>query len=155
MKPIFLFAWIAFASCNNSNVSSEPIRGHDSSTAPGTPANTMVDDTATKLPANAARKLYSNVRFKEVNVEKRGENKYRIRGKGQIFEARFGWVVEDGHNELAQGFEDTNAGAPEWGSFDFTVEVKKARTNSVLHLVLFETSAKDGSRVHECPVPLQ
>ena len=115
----------------------------------------MVDDTATKLPANAARKLYSNVRFKEVNVEKRGENKYRIRGKGQIFEARFGWVVEDGHNELAQGFEDTNAGAPEWGSFDFTVEVKKARTNSVLHLVLFETSAKDGSRVHECPVPLQ
>lgn len=98
---------------------------------------------------------YSNARFKGVTVKKLSENAFMVEGQGQIFEANFGWVVEDGHNELKKGFETTDAGAPEWGKFKFVVEAKKERVNSTLMLVLFETSAKDGSRQHELPIVLK
>jgi hypothetical protein len=64
------------------------------------------------------------------------------------------WVVEDGHVELKEGFVTADAGGPEWGAFDFTLEVEKQRPHSTLTLVLFESSAKDGSRVGELAVPL-
>ena len=48
----------------------------------------------------------------------------------------------------------TDAGAPEWGDFDFTIIVQKKRENSKLTLVLFESSAKDGSRQDELPIVL-
>ena len=98
--------------------------------------------------------VHANDRFREVSVEKIDEQTYRVKGEAQIFEANFGWVVEDGHNELKQGNEMTSAGAPEWGEFEFTVEVEKERENSTLTLVLFESSAKDGSRQHELPIAL-
>lgn len=98
---------------------------------------------------------YSNARFKEVAVERTGEHKFTIKGKGQIFEANFGWVVEDGHEELSSGYQMTDAGAPEWGAFKFTIEVEKKRQNSMLTLILFETSAMDGSRQHELPISLE
>ncbi len=88
-------------------------------------------------------------------MEKTGEGNYRITGKAQVFEATFSWVVEDGHNELASGFDMTDAGAPEFGNFDFTVNVTKQRENSTLHLVLFESSPEDGRRTYELPVLLE
>lgn len=100
-------------------------------------------------------KTYSNARFKEVAIKRIGEHQFTIRGKGQIFEANFGWVVEDGHEELLKGFEMTDAGAPEWGKFKFTIDVEKRRVNSTLTLILFETSAMDGSRQHELPIVLE
>lgn len=114
------------------------------------PETTKVAKTA--KPENLLPKQYSNERFKEVTVEPIDENKFRIRGKGQIFEANFNWIIEDGHNELNKGFQMTDAGAPEWGNFDFTIEIQKKRENSKLTLVLFESSAKDGSRQHELPI---
>ena len=105
-------------------------------------------------PADTTLKKFSNERFKDVTVKPLGQNKFEISGKAQIFEANFGWVIEDGHNELKNGYEMTDAGAPEWGNFKFTVEAQKQRPNSTLHIVLYESSAKDGSRVHELPVPL-
>ncbi|MGZ5286873.1 MAG: Gmad2 immunoglobulin-like domain-containing protein, partial [Flavisolibacter sp.] len=78
----------------------------------------------------------------------------RITGEGQIFEASFGWVIEDGHKELSEGFATTDAGAPAWGKFSFEVKAEKERQNSTLHLVLFETSMKDGSRQYELPIRL-
>lgn len=99
--------------------------------------------------------VYANKRFREVIVENIGEDKFRIKGQGQIFEANFNWVVEDGHEELRSGFQMTDAGAPEWGNFDFIIDVPKKRDNSTLTLILFETSAKDGSRQHELPIPLR
>ena len=107
-------------------------------------------EQATRTPT----KEYSNARFKEVRLTKTGDHKFRIQGKGQIFEASFSWVVEDGHDELKKGFQMTDAGAPEWGNFDFTLEVEKKRTNSTLTLILFESSPKDGSRQYELPLPL-
>ena len=130
-----------------------------------TQRNTIVNDTLittpettnvvkAEKPENLLPRQYSNERFKEVTVERIDENKFRVRGKGQIFEANFNWIIEDGHDELKKGFQMTDAGAPEWGKFDFTITVQKRRENSELTLVLFESSAKDGSRQHELPIIL-
>lgn len=97
---------------------------------------------------------YENERFRNVTVTTVGEEKFRIQGEAQVFEAAFSWVIEDGHNELQKGHGTTSAGAPEWGKFDFTVTAEKARENSTLHLILFEGSPKDGSRQHELPLLL-
>lgn len=99
--------------------------------------------------------VYSNAAFKDVTVEKLDSNRYVIEGKGRIFEASFSWVVEDGHEELQQGYEMTSGGAPEWGTFKFTIEAHKKRENSTLTLILFESSAKDGHRMHELPIVLE
>ena len=112
------------------------------------------DTTAATETVNSENKTFENQRFRNVSARKTGENTYRISGEGQIFEANFGWVIEDGHNELASGHQMTDAGAPEWGKFSFEVQAKKERPNSTLHIILFETSAKDGSRQHELPVAL-
>ena len=99
-------------------------------------------------------RTYSNQRFKDVRVEKLEERTFRVKGKAQVFEANLSWVIEDGHEELKKGFQTTSAGAPEWGEFEFTVNVEKKRPNSTLSLILFESSAKDGSRQHELPIVL-
>lgn len=106
------------------------------------------------IPVGTNDKVYSNNRFRNVTVTKSGIDTYRIKGEAQIFEASFSWVVEDGHNELKKGHQMTDAGAPEWGHFDFTITAKKQRANSVLHLILFESSAKDGSRQFELSILL-
>ena len=153
MKYRFLLFVISLSACNNGNET--------------TPETTAKNDTVNVQPANiqevevedttasaSETTVYANERFKEVTVEKTGEHIFQIKGKAQIFEANFGWVVEDGHQELKTGHEMTDAGAPEWGNFKFTVDVKKDRENSTLMLILFESSPKDGSRQHELPVLL-
>ena len=115
-----------------------------------------VDTTEAPPPPKILKPLdvHANDRFRNVTVRKTADNQYEISGEGQIFEANFGWTVEDGHNELATGHEMTDAGAPDWGKFKFDITVDKTQENSTLTLILFETSAKDGSRVHELPIPL-
>ena len=82
------------------------------------------------------------------------QNKFEVNGKAQVFEAAFSWVVEDGHNELKTGHEMTDAGAPAWGNFKFAVDAEKKDEYSTLTLILFEVSAKDGSRQYELAIPL-
>jgi hypothetical protein len=147
MKAICLISLILLAACQSERTAAPPPAPVPSETARPAPKPA---ETMTPPP-----KTYSNARFKDVTVEKTGEHQYLVRGKGQIFEASFSWVVEDGHNELKKGFEMTDAGAPEWGNFSFTVEVEKERENSTLHLILFESSPKDGSRQYELPVFLE
>lgn len=102
----------------------------------------------------ASAKSYANRRFRNVVVERVGKDSFLVRGEGQIFEANFGWIIEDGHEELKQGFQMTDAGAPEWGKFTFGIRAEKKRANSTLSLILFESSAEDGRRMDELPVPL-
>lgn len=99
-------------------------------------------------------KVYANARFKDVTVERTGDHTFLITGKGQVFEATISWVVEDGHDELLKGFVTADMGAPEWGHFSFTIDITKKRENSTLTLILFESSAEDGSRQHELPILL-
>ena len=105
--------------------------------------------------SSASVKKYSNERFKDVTVTQVSADKFVVEGKAQVFEANISWVVEDGHNELKEGFHTADAGAPAWGNFKFEIEVGKQRPNSTLTLILFESSAKDGSRQHELPVLLE
>ncbi len=112
-------------------------------------------DTVENKPKEqvAAPETFNNERFRAVRIEKAGENKYRVSGKGQIFEAALSYVVEDGHNELVTGNEMTDAGAPAWGNFNFTLELDH-QDSSHKTLILFESSPEDGSRQHELIIPL-
>jgi hypothetical protein len=131
---------VTFAACNNGN---SP--GNDPRTG-----DTAKQATDTTPP----RKYYSNERFKDVWVERYNDTVFIIRGKAQVFEAAFSYVIEDGHNELRAGYGMTDAGAPAWGKFRVPIYIRKIDPNSTLTLVLFESSAKDGSRQYELPVPL-
>lgn len=159
MKLFFLLlAAAVVAGCSEVPRDKEAGMRDDSAQQPGSlPAEMPDTPDVAKLPAadSSRSKTYANQRFRAVTVQKTGEDKYTIKGEGQIFEAAFSWVVEDGHNELLSGHQMTDAGAPEWGKFSFTVEVKKARPNSTLTLILFESSAKDGSRQHQLPIVLE
>lgn len=128
----------------------------ESNTSTTTDTTKTITDTifSETIPNDTFGKLFSNKRFKAVTVEKVGTDSFRIQGEGQIFEASFNWVLEDGHNELQKGFQMTDAGAPEWGKFEFIVHAPRQRINSTITLILFESSAMDGSRQHELPITL-
>lgn len=143
MNRLYLFLVIVVVGCNTRPQQNDSIVPQDSIVTK--------KDSTTSAPLP---KSYSNERFKDVVVEKTGDHSFVVSGKGQIFEASFSWVVEDGHNELLKGFEMTDAGAPEWGNFKFDLSVQKERENSTLTLILFESSAMDGSRQHELPLVL-
>ncbi len=98
--------------------------------------------------------VYSGERFRNVSVKKVGDSTFEVSGQAQVFEAAFSWVIEDGHHEISQGHAMTDAGAPAWGKFSFEVTAAKQEPNSVVQLILFEASPKDGSRQHELPIIL-
>jgi hypothetical protein len=98
--------------------------------------------------------LYSNETFKNVDVKQTGDGRFHVSGKGRVFEGLFGWAVEDGQEELLSGNARLDAGPPEFGNFSFDFNVKKKRANSTLHLLIFENSAKDGSRIHQLRIKL-
>ena len=112
-------------------------------------------DTVNDIPAEKkTNKVYGNEAFRDVTAMKSGTNTYTISGQARVYEGTVNYVVEDGHNELLKGFTTADAGGPSWGNFNFTIEVKKLRAASTLMLILFETSAMDGSRKHELPIAL-
>jgi len=152
MKRFCFLLAIALAACNSNTRQNETSVSPDTMKVYPEPP----EDIKTAPPGDSLSevKIYGNERFKDVSVKVIGEHKFQIEGKGQIFEANFGWVVEDGHEELKKGSQMTSAGAPEWGKFGFTIDVEKKRSNSTLMLILFESSPKDGSRQFELPVVL-
>lgn len=152
MKYNYFLIAITLAGCTGNQPQKVATADRDTVTVP--PEVVQEKPPQEPIAPFPSTKLYSNERFKNVRVEKTGEHTFLLQGKAQIFEASFNWVVEDGHHELKKGFEMTDAGAPEWGNFRFTIDVQKERTNSTLILILFESSAKDGSRQYELPVVL-
>ena len=146
MGRIIIILVLLLASCNQTN---KPLVNPDVEK----PANDSVKPIA-PAEQETARRTYSNQRFRNVTVERIADNEIRVKGEGQIFEASFNWIIEDGHNELKKGYQMTDAGAPEWGKFDFTTQTPEKPQNGALTLILFETSAKDGSRQHELPIAL-
>lgn len=150
MKLIYPIIALCFLACNE-HVEKTKITEVPELTEPA--VDSVIRNTPTADSIEVVS--YSNARFRNVIVEKTEGNIYSITGEAQIFEANFNWVIEDGHNELQKGFQMTDAGAPEWGAFSFTVTAEKQRPNSTLLLILFESSAKDGSRQHELPITLE
>ncbi|WP_308636802.1 Gmad2 immunoglobulin-like domain-containing protein [Paenibacillus silvisoli] len=74
---------------------------------------------------------------------------FTVKGQARVFEATFGYSFEDGHNVLAEGHVTADQGAPAWGDFEFTVTLAAAPTNTTGVLTIYESSAKDGSHIHE------
>lgn len=159
MKLLTLLLCIFFSACNENQ--SDSHTNKDSAkkeiTKAEKPAAPVQQSDTIMAPENLRPgvKVYANKRFRNVTVKRTGGDKYIITGEGQIFEASFGWVIEDGHNELQEGYAMTDSGAPAWGKFSFTIDAVKKRPNSTLHIILFETSAKDGSRQYELPILLE
>lgn len=150
MRLTILVSLVVFVACNTNKEKNTSPHTDTLETTPDTMEIIKEDQTDTGSPTTS----YANKRFKDVRVERIGMDSFRVRGQGQIFEANFGWVVEDGHYELKKGFQMTDAGAPDWGKFDFIIQVQKNREHSTLTLVLFESSPEDGSRQHELPITL-
>ncbi|MCW3106925.1 MAG: sporulation protein [Segetibacter sp.] len=140
MKAFVIVLLVLLAACKNSN-------------QPTPKTDTLIVHDTIYIPTPGSKK-YSNERFKDVTVERIGDHLFILKGRAQVFEATFSWVVEDGHEELKKGFEMTDAGGPQFGNFAFVVNVSKKRANSTLHIILFEVSAKDGSRQYELPILL-
>ena len=152
MRFTFFATIMIFISCNTKEKSGTIA---ETDTLITTVVTKAVEQTPTaKKDTILQLKTYGNKRFKNVIVERIGKDSFLVHGQGQIFEANFNWVLEDGHNELQKGFQMTDAGAPEWGKFKFIIQAQKKRKNSTLTLILFETSAKDGSREYELPIVL-
>ena len=149
MRCTILLSLLTFIACNNNEHIKTIGKVDTVKTIPETLQVTKEAKPEVLLP-----KTYSNKRFRDVTAERIGEDTFLVRGQGQIFEANFNWIVEDGHEELKKGFQMTDAGAPEWGKFEFAINVHKKRKNSTLTLILFESSPKDGSRQYELPIPL-
>jgi len=148
MRYCILLSLISFVACNRH----EPIKTEANVDTLKTVPETL--QVTKQEPEADLPKPYSNERFKDVIVERTGQDTFIVRGKAQVFEAAFSWIVEDGHEELMKGFQMTDAGAPEWGNFEFSITVPKKQSNSTLTLILFESSPKDGSRQYELPITL-
>ncbi|MDB5252347.1 MAG: sporulation protein [Flaviaesturariibacter sp.] len=132
--------------------SDQPASPADKPAAPDT--TTLADTQRAQPPAPAASKPASNQGFRNVTIQKQTDSTFQVTGEARVFEAAFSWVVEDGHRELSAGHETANGGAPAWGPFRFAITVRKDRANSTLHLLLFENSARDGSRRNTLAIPL-
>lgn len=155
MKRSFLLFFVCFfAACNNQENENAASDSSDNKTDTAVTGKKIDPIFEEHVHEKDTVDLYSNKRFRNVRVEKLNDTSYRITGKAQVFEATLSWVVEDGHNELLNGYTNTDAGAPEFGNFNFILNVKKKRPESTLMLILFEASPKDGSRTHELPVVL-
>jgi hypothetical protein len=150
------FVLTMFAACTDTGTKDHSPAAKEDSTGDMDTQQRLGMDTGHVTPESKpdSSLVYANARFRNVKVQRTGANQFEVTGKGQIFEASFSWVIEDGHEQIRSGYATTDAGAPEWGDFKFTVVAEKKRPESTLHLVLFEVSAKDGSPQHELPVLL-
>jgi hypothetical protein len=154
MKSILFCLAMMGAACNNAEQQDQSTTDSAKIRIDTTLVDIKLEEIRSEDPPPPPPKIYANARFKNVLVVRKGEHEFSIQGKAQVFEANISWVVEDGHEELKKGFVTTDAGAPAWGNFEFSIDVQKKRPNSTLTLILFESSAKDGSRQHELPIRL-
>src|SRR5687768_4836965 len=105
MKILFFLSLLIFFACKSKDSADTTINETDTVAIDNT--RTDKKDTVYTDPSGISPKVYSNERFKEVTVERTGDSTFVVRGKGQIFEANFNWVVEDGHDELKRGYTMT------------------------------------------------
>ena len=143
IKLLFLAVAIFFYGCNSNDTSEKAAA--DSAKIKTLPKK--------EIAAEIINKPFSNERFENVIVTKITEDSIAISGKAQVFEATFNWVLKQGNKEIKSGYQTTDAGAPEWGNFKFGLSIA-SQSDSTMHLVLFESSAKDGSRMSELAIPL-
>jgi hypothetical protein len=75
----------------------------------------------------------------------------RSTGTANTFEATFEYELLDGEGDVvAKDFVTATSGTGTRGTFDFTTD----EFDEVATLVVYESSAEDGSRIHEVEIPL-
>ena len=78
----------------------------------------------------------------------------RLTGTSNTFEATFNYeIVDPAGIIVAEGFGTATAGSGTWGTFDVTVPFEIARPG-VGAVIVFESSAKDGSRINLVEIPV-
>jgi Immunoglobulin-like domain of bacterial spore germination/Sporulation and spore germination len=87
--------------------------------------------------------------------EKAG-NPIHATGTANTFEATFQYdVVDPDGNVVDTHFVMATSGSGQRGTFDFTTKPFTISHPGIGALVVYELSAKDGSRIHETKIPLQ
>ena len=80
------------------------------------------------------------------------ETPLRVTGTANTYEATFEYELRDSAGKVVDSnFVTATSGTGTRGTFDFTTKA----VGDVASLVVFERSAKDGSRIHEVEIPLQ
>jgi len=101
-------------------------------------------------------KPQQNEAFRKLKVEG-SDGKYTVTGEARVFEAVMHYAVTDGLHVLKEDIFQLDEGAPEWSAFTLTIDIAKEKLPPAgdMLLVLYELSAKDGSRVNEVRVTLE
>ena len=76
-----------------------------------------------------------------------------VKGLARVFEATVQYEFEDGHYVFDKGFTTASEGAPGWGEFEIILDLDKV-PNGPARVIIYEESAKDGSRLHELQIPI-
>jgi hypothetical protein len=147
---------VALSACTSNNTNK-----------PDVTATTLIEQTASTSPTaspspspspapDSQKVVFENDAFKIFEPAPNSEvgTTFKVRGRARVFEAAFSYKFEDGHNVLAEGNVKADAGAPEWGEFEFTVTSQNA-TNPTGVLIIYEASAKDGSPTNQLMLPLK
>jgi germination protein M len=82
-------------------------------------------------------------------------NPLRARGTANTFEATFQYEVVDPDGKVVDsGFVTATSGSGQRGTFDFTTKPFTVARAGLGALVVYEVSAKDGSRIHQVEIPV-
>lgn len=132
----------------NADTNTQTNTGSNSNTGAGTNSGAAAGSTAEGgqpkiVSSNEAFRVYEPAPDAVVGKS------FTVKGDARVFEAAFSYSLEDGHNVLAEGHVTAGKGAPEWGAFAFTVTLTEMPTSPTGVLTIYESSAKDGSPVHE------
>jgi hypothetical protein len=81
---------------------------------------------------------------------------FRVTGTANTFEATFQYEVTDTNGKIVDShFVTATSGTGTRGTFDFTTKPFTVPFDGVGELIVFELSAKDGSRIHLQEIPLR
>ena len=107
------------------------------------------------IPKDLNPTVLENEAFKIYEPSVDGNNNLVVRGLARVFEATIQYEFEDGHYLFDKGFVTASEGAPGWGEFEIVLDLEGVSnyygTGTV---ILYEESAKDGSRLHEIHIPV-
>lgn len=80
----------------------------------------------------------------------------RVTGTANTFEATFNYELIDPEGKIiGKNFVTATSGTGTRGTFDFTTDPFTVPFDGVGELIVFELSAKDGSRIHVVEIPLR
>jgi hypothetical protein len=80
----------------------------------------------------------------------------RVTGTANTFEATFQYELTDTDGKIVdEDFVTATSGSGTRGTFDFTTQPYTVPFDGVGSLIVFESSAKDGSRIHLVEIPLR